>query len=70
MSAHEPLFQFRAFVKDEHTGECRWFVYVEGPGGTSSACRFNSRGRAELIASTMNEAWRKEGRLYAPTFAE
>lgn len=55
--------KFRAYIKDEGTDECRWFVYVEYGGSSTYACRFARERTAQKIANAMNNAWRQEGRL-------
>jgi len=58
--------KYRAIIRDEKTGECTWFVYVESGFGTVYACRFGTRDHAERVAAAMNRAWTAEGRLYEP----
>ena len=58
--------KYRAIIRDEKTGECTWFVYVESGFGTVYACRFGTMRHAQRVAETMNQEWRQEGRLYEP----
>ena len=60
--------KYRAIVRDEKTGECTWFVYVESGFGTVYACRFSRMAHAQRIAAAMNACWSEEGRLYEPIF--
>ena len=59
--------KFRALIRNENTGECTWFIYVQTEHGhTVYACRFNAKAHAEQVARSMNQAWAVEGRLYEP----
>jgi hypothetical protein len=57
--------KFLAFIKNEATGECPWFVYVTSGSGSIYACRFAHRRHAEQAAAMMNRHWEEEGRLYS-----
>jgi hypothetical protein len=58
------MMRFRATIRNEATGECPWFVYVETPQGLTYAARFSTERDARSVANAMNNRWEAEGRLY------